>query len=499
MTVDARAHPSPGPAQRPNRKERDAMIHSKRRHAMQAAAAATTALMLQRPAWAAVDPDVIVLGAGLAGLNAALQLEAFGLRVRVLEASHRIGGRLHTLDEVQGHPEAGGNQIGLAYARTVDTAKRLGVELLPMGRSPLFKDDRLVYFIDGRRLSSSEWAASPANPMPPALRRLPPDRALGRLIGANPLRSIGAWRDPANFIYDVPALDELRAAGLSPAALALLDVNNSYGPTLADTSLLNLHYVNANFTEIMKFRGPTFSVKGGNQRLPEAMAKALKGELRRGSRVTDIDSDDRGVAVRCADGSRHRARFVVCALPLPALRNVRLRPGLPDRQAEAVSQLAYARVTQIHLEVLEPFWERDGLSPYLWSNGPLERIFPNDEQANGRATSLSVWVNGAGTSRWDALTDPQAAQLAIDELVKVYPNARGAVRMAARVAWHSDPLAGGAWANWWPGQISRYAPSLGTPHGRVHFAGEHTTHTLRGMEGAMESGERAAAEILGRL
>jgi hypothetical protein len=333
MTVDARAHPSPGPAQRPNRKERDAMIDSKRRHAMQAAAAATTALMLQRPAWAAVDPDVIVLGAGLAGLNAALQLEAFGLRVRVLEASHRIGGRLHTLDEVQGHPEAGGNQIGLAYARTVDTAKRLGVELLPMGRSPLFKDDRLVYFIDGRRLSSSEWAASPANPMPPALRRLPPDRALGRLIGANPLRSIGAWRDPANFIYDVPALDELRAAGLSPAALALLDVNNSYGPTLADTSLLNLHYVNANFTEIMKFRGPTFSVKGGNQRLPEAMAKALKGELRRGSRVTDIDSDERGVAVRCADGSRHRARFVVCALPLPALRNVRLRPGLPDRHA----------------------------------------------------------------------------------------------------------------------------------------------------------------------
>jgi len=116
------------------------MIDSKRRHALQAAAAA--ALVLHRPVWAAADPDVIVLGAGLAGLNAALQLEAFGLRVRVLEASQRIGGRLHTLDAVAGRPEAGGNQIGLAYARTVDTAKRLGVELLPMGRSPLFKDER---------------------------------------------------------------------------------------------------------------------------------------------------------------------------------------------------------------------------------------------------------------------------------------------------------------------------------------------------------------------
>ena len=279
------------------------MIDSKRRHALQAAAAA--ALVWHRPVWAAADPDVIVLGAGLAGLNAALQLEAFGLRVRVLEASQRIGGRLHTLDAVAGRPEAGGNQIGLAYARTVDTAKRLGVELLPMGRSPLFRDDRLVYFIDGRRMSSDEWAASPANPFPPALRPMPPDRALGRLIGSNPLKSISGWRDPANFLYDVPVLDELRARGLSPTALALLEVNNSYGPTLADTSLLNLHYVNANFMEIMKFRGPTLSVKGGNQRLPEAMAAALKGELRKGSRVTEVDSDERGVAVRCADGSLH--------------------------------------------------------------------------------------------------------------------------------------------------------------------------------------------------
>ena len=283
------------------------MIDLKRRQTMQAVAIGAGTLALHRPLWAAADPDVIVMGAGLAGLNAALQLEAFGLRVRVLEASNRIGGRLRTLDNVAGHPEAGGNQIGLAYARTVDTARRLGVELLPMGRSPLFQDDRLVYFIDGKRMSSREWAASPSNPFPPALRAGPPDRALGRLLGSSPLKSIDAWRDPANFFYDVPALNELRARGLSPAALNLLDVNNSYGATLADTSVLNLYYVQTNFAELMKFKGPTFSVKGGNQRLPEAMAAALKGELRRDSRVTQVDADARGVSVRCADGSRRVA------------------------------------------------------------------------------------------------------------------------------------------------------------------------------------------------
>ena len=475
------------------------MINLKRRQALQAAAVGAGTLALHRPTWAVADPDVIVMGAGLAGLNAALQLEAFGLRVRVLEASNRIGGRLRTLDDVAGHPEAGGNQIGLAYARTVDMARRLGVELLPMGRSPLIQDDRLVYFIDGQRMSGREWAASSKNPFPPTLRAGPPDRTLGRLLGSSPLKSIDAWRDPANFFYDVPALNELRARGLSPAALELLDVNNSYGATLGDTSLLNLYYVQTNFAELMKFKGPTFSVKGGNQRLPEAMAAALKGELRRDSRVTQVDTDNRGVSVRCADGSRHRARFAVCALPLPALRGVRMQPGLSDLHAEAVSQMAYARVTQIHLEVLAPFWERDGLSPYLWSNGPLERIFPNDEKGNGQANSLTVWINGAGTAQWDSMTEAQAGQFAIDELNKVYPGARGAVRVAAHVAWHRNPLAGGAWANWRPGQISRYAQSLGVPQGRLHFAGEHTARTLRGMEGAMESGERAAADIMGQL
>ena len=117
----------------------------------------------------------------------------------------------------------------------------------------------------------------------------------------------------------------------------------------------------------------------------------------------------------------------------------------------------------------------------------------------GRADTLTVWINGAETDSWDRLTDEEVQRRVDLEFGKIFPASRGQLRVARRVAWHRSPLAGGAWANWRPGQISRYSDAIGRSHGRIHFAGEHTTKTFRGMEAAMESGERAASEILARM
>ncbi len=472
--------------------------HPDRRRWLAQGAAALLGARLHSPVWAAAAPDVLVLGAGLAGLHAAGLLEAAGLRVRVLEATQRLGGRVRTLDDLPGRPETGGTQIGAAYTRLVAAAQRLGLPLQASGRSPLLLDEGMVLFIQGQRYNRASWAQASSNPLPAGLRELPPDRALGRLVGANPLQALADWRSPAHAALDVPLGAELRARGLNPAALRLLDVNNAYGDSLDETSLLHMHYVQRNTAELIKVPGPVLNVVGGNQRLPEAMARQLRGDVLLGRRATEISTSPGGVTVRCADRSLHHARHAVCTLPLPALRRLRFLPGLPSRHAEAVQLAAYAQVTQLHLEVLRPFWEADGLLPYLWSDGPLERLFPRDQLGQGRAETLTVWINGAGCRRWDALNDDEAGRLLAEELANVYPSSRGAVRLVRRVAWQQSPEAGGAWINWRPGQISRYAQHLATPLGGIHFAGEHTGLLFRGMEAAMESGERAAAEILAR-
>jgi monoamine oxidase len=440
--------------------------------------------------------DVIVIGAGLAGLNAAMQLEAAGMRVTVLEASNRIGGRVYTLDDVAGTPETGGTQIGFAYRRIVETAMRLNLQLIPNGRSPLLTEDSIVYSIQGQRLTRSEWMKSALNPFAEAMRGVPPDRLLGRLIGANPLASVSAWRDTANAQYDIPVQERLRANGLSDAALRLLSINNSYGDSLAATSLLNLYYTQANITEIMKTPGPTLGVAGGNQRLPEAMANSLRNPVLTEQRVVAVTKNTDAHEVVTADGRNYRARFVLCTLPLPAMRGVVFSPVLPEVFQLAIQQVPYARVTQLHLHVKRPFWRDDGLAPYVWSDGLLERVFPSDPRATGLPQTLTCWINGAETARWDALNDADAATLALAEMARLFPSSVGALSLAKRISWHNNAFAGGAWANWAPGQVNRFAGIVTEPLGTLHFAGEHCGVGVRGLEGAMESGERAARAIM---
>ncbi len=447
------------------------------------------------------DRDVIVIGAGIAGLHAALTLEAAGSSVLVLEAQRRVGGRIHSMRQLGSTAEAGGTYIGAGYARVIGAAERFGVELMDV--TPIlefFREQDLVY--RGEIIRQADWPAHPANDFPAADKQHMPwnyHRVL--TMRDNPLESPGEWLEPAHASLDVSAHDWFRGLGLSEQAIALAyGLNVSFGRDARDVSALLLLFRGA-FSKSQRALAPKdslgYTARHGVQRIPEAMAAALRGGVELDHAVTTLSLETDRVEIRCANGQRFSARHVLAALPQGVLRRIAIHPGLPDTQAAAIATLPSQPLTQVYLAPKTSFWEEDGYAASLFTDtraGMLAAARNRDRPTE--VTSLTAWITGDTAAELDRLPSADAGRAVIAAIEEIRPAAKGQLEVLGMHSWGQDPYAAGAWAYFRPGEVTRFGATLGSPHGRLHFCGEHLAIESRGMEGAMESAEEAAAAIL---
>lgn len=450
------------------------------------------------PAGAPERADVVVIGAGLAGLNAARLLVEGGAKVIVLEARERVGGRVYSLRDVPGVAEAGANTMLGAYARALDLCRTLALPTLDVG--PRREHDLLTLGLRGQVIQPGDWAGSPVNPFVGADRALLPWAfTMAQVKRHNPLREPGDWLDPAFAHYDVSMYEALRGWGASDAAIALgHDTNVAYGAGSHDVSALMMYFTERWFARQRDTSPAEVIVRGGNARLPEAMAARLGDAVRLGAVVSSVVQGEGGVEVGCADGRRFRAGRVVVATPLPPLKRVRFEPALSPAKLEAITRVPQMKITEVHLVPRRRFWEMDGLGTSMWTDGVAGHVVAQRNADDPKEiTSLLVWGRAHVAEYYDALGPDAAGRAVVAELERLRPAARGALRVAGFKSWQLDPWSGGDWVVWRPGQAQRYHPALGAAEGRLHFAGEHLGRLERGMEAALETGERAALDILG--
>ena len=466
------------------------------------AAGSAAGLMLAQPLRlrAAEVSDVIIMGAGLSGLYGAMLLEELGYRVTVLEASDHVGGRVQTRNFGGVLHELGASDIGTLYARVLDMARKLELPIVPFG----IRARPFSYHVGGKLLRADQWESADVNRTIGEERGIEPGRLESHFINElNPLVELDEWLKPENAGLDVPIGSYLRDQGVSPAAVEM--IGHTYnGNDVERSSALALFRDAARAQagrvawqrrrELGEDIPPLQQIEGGMQRLPDGMAAKLQGEVRFRQAAALVEQERDGVTVTCIDGRRYKADRLICALPLPAMRNVEFRPGLSSVKRTAANAGEYYATTKFYLRPTAAFWEQDGMEPSMWCDGVLERVFALTD-ASDEVHSILVWINGGGSRRIDQLEPDAARALVLDQFAKIRPASKGKLEVMGYQAWGRDGFIGGCGFSYAAGQVNTLAEDLPTPEGRLHFAGEHTRRHEFGMESAMASAERVVQEV----
>ncbi len=443
------------------------------------------------------DYDVVVVGAGIAGLTAARRLVAGGATVGVLEAADRVGGRTLNHDLGDGQVvEIGGQWIGPTQDRVAALARELELETFPT-------------YDQGENIV--EWQGE--------LKRytgtIPP-------IGAIALADIGqamwrldrlARRVPLEAPWLAGEAEDwdsqtawswirrnVRTAGARQAIEMAVEAVSAQQSK--DLSLLHLlFYVHSagGLDRLLDTDGGAQQDRfvGGSQLLSIRMAEGLGDALHTSAPVRRIRHDDRGVVVE-AEETSVSAGHVIVAMPPTMTSRIAVDPPLPGYRDQLTQRMPQGSVIKCLAVYDEPFWRAEGLTGQATSDlGPVKVVFDNTPQSGSPGILLGFLEGHA--ARQLGRMDASARR---DQVIEVFgrlfgPRARTPVDYVDK-AWADEPWSRGCYGcAMTTGAWTEFGPALRAPIGRIHWAGAETATVWSGyMDGAVRSGERAAQEVL---
>ena len=235
-------------------------------------------------------------------------------------------------------------------------------------------------------------------------------------------------------------------------------------------------------------------IRGGSERLPDAFAAALVDRVVVGSPVTDIVVGGT-VQTVCSDGRTWESDRVLVTVPVPVLSRIRFSPALSGAKAEAMDGgFRYQSATRVFVRFQARFWEAEGLNGWGTTDWPEELWHPTWD-APGPEGVLLTYVRGARADELDGLDDPARVARVLAHWEGFLPDASSHFASGTSHSWQHDPWSRAAWAEPTPEQDRELGSALALPEGPIHFAGEHLSGARGWMNGALESGLRAAAEI----
>jgi monoamine oxidase len=458
-------------------------------------------------------PVIAVIGGGIAGLNAAFQLQKAGYTASVYEARRRVGGRILSVTGAVGEglvTDLGGQLINTNHADMLALVEEFGLRLFNRSTDPALSDfPETGYFFDGESRSEAEVAKD--------LRMLAQQIANDAALLDQDFEQFAPLFDQRSVTQ---YLDEHADKILKPYIRELIEdsIRTEYGVEPDESSalqlLFNLPTVEGKEVEVLGASDETFMVEGGSGQIIAALAQALSSQIRTGRVLRKITSQQSGFRLTFVGGEVVEADYVILAIPFTVLRNVDLEVGLPETLRRFIDEVDLGANEKILAGFRERVWrQEDGFVNEVWTDLEFSEAWEDTQrQPDSQEAALTFYFGGDEVEAIRQGTARAQGRRMVQQLEQVIPGAQDAANdRFLRTGWAQSRFTRGSYSNFKPGQLTTFGGFLYIESddpderqdvhvGNLVFAGEHLSDEFFGfMNAAAQTGRLAAEVVLGRV
>ena len=443
------------------------------------------------------DKRIIVIGAGLAGLSCAYELDQAGFNVILIEARSRPGGRVNTYRE----PFSDNlySEMGAEYVDSSDTyiheyCKKFDLKVLPAKQYDGVYVKGQPSTIEGLR------SGRDLLPFKGALE--------GKLFGQE-VQYIQKWIDLVKLkgisSPEVQALDKisvediLKEGGAPKDIIDLYTYANATEATAVASKMSALYMVLSN-TRTSNFSENTVEgrIFGGNDQLPKTFAKKLGTKIMYNRPLQRLDYDSNGITATVKENQRLvqiPAKKCVLAIPASILKNIDINPGFSIEKINCINNQQYGHAMKIAMQYRQRFWDdKNSIGQRVFTDTPLRRVYHFSIDQPGPRGILLSFTSGEDAIKLGRLDNNKRLNIAQNTCRNIWPEAPKFWEKGVVKYWNEDPWVKASYSFAGIGQKG-FREILAKPEGPIFFAGEHTAIQRASMNGAIESGMRVTEEL----